>query len=171
LQAFPQLPISKKVEVLVDKFDAIGVTLAQPMNTPIPFPQPAKDNWVTVSPKKRVKSMVQVRPKRNFGLNPTGKDFLQQNSQPSTSNSLQGSNPTPVGPNDIILANPMVMNSEKDLATKDDLLDALKIGTDNAANMDVFLNIQNFEDVEMSMDSSKRKRIEDVEKASSKVLP
>ena len=63
------------------------------------------------------------------------------------------------------------MNSEKDLATKVDPLDALKIGTDNAANMDVFLNLQNFEDVEMSMDSSKRKRIEDVEKASSKVLP
>ena len=65
----------------------------------------------------------------------------------------------------------MVMNSEKDLAIEDDPLDALKIGTDDVANMDVFLNLQNFEDVEMSMDSSKRNRIEDGAEVSSKVLP
>jgi len=65
----------------------------------------------------------------------------------------------------------MVMNSEKDLATKVDPLDALKIGIDDVANMDVFLNLQNFEDVEMSVDSSKRKRIEDGDEASSKILP
>jgi len=65
----------------------------------------------------------------------------------------------------------MVMNSEKDLAIEDDPLDALKIGTDDAANIDVFLNLQNFEDVEMSVDSFKRKRIEDGDEASSKILP
>ena len=63
------------------------------------------------------------------------------------------------------------MNSGKDLAIKDDPLDALKIGTDDAANLDVFLNLQNLEDVEMSVDSSKRKRIEVGDEASSKLLP
>ena len=65
----------------------------------------------------------------------------------------------------------MVMNSDKDLAIEDDPLDAPKIGTDDAANMDVFLNLQNFEDVEMFVDSFKRKRIEDGDEASSKILP
>jgi len=60
------------VEVLVEKFDAIGVTLAQPMNTSMPFPQSVNDNWLTVSPKKRVKFMVQGCSKRNSGLNPIG---------------------------------------------------------------------------------------------------
>ena len=65
----------------------------------------------------------------------------------------------------------MVMNSDKDLAIEDDPLDAPKIGTDDAANMDVFLNLQNFEDVEMFVDSFKRKRIEDGDEVSSKILP
>jgi len=63
------------------------------------------------------------------------------------------------------------MSSEKDLALEDDPLDALQIGPNDDANTDVFLNLQNMEDVEISVDSSKRKRIEDGEEASSKEHP
>jgi len=46
-------------------------------------------------------------------------------------------------------------------------LDALNLGGDEALNVDMFLNLQNIEDVEMSTDSSKRKRSEEGEEASS----
>jgi len=36
------------------------------------------------------------------------------------------------------------------------------------ANMDAYLNLQQFEDVDMSTDSSKRKRLEEEEEASSR---
>ena len=125
LQACPQLPIAQKVEVLVEKFDASGVPVAQPLNDPSLFPHPLDDSWVTVSPKKRVKSMLPVRTKRNSVLNPRRENVAQQNVQPSSSINLQGPNPPPLGPNDIILANPLVMNSDKGLAPEDWMLSRL----------------------------------------------
>ena len=64
LQSCPKLPISKKVEVLMKKFDATGVIIAQPLNVPICIPLSVNDSWVIISPKKRVKSMIQARTKR-----------------------------------------------------------------------------------------------------------
>jgi len=41
------------------------------------------------------------------------------------------------------------------------------VGGDEAPNVNMFLNLQNIEDVEMSIDSSKRLRNEEGEEASS----
>jgi len=46
-----------------------------------------------------------------------------------------------------------------------DPLDGLNLGGVDEPNVDVFLNLQNIEDVEMSTDSSKRKRKEEREEA------
>jgi len=46
-------------------------------------------------------------------------------------------------------------------------LDALKLGGEEEPNMDMYLNLQNIKDVEMSTDSSKRKRNEEGEEATS----
>jgi len=54
---------------------------------------------------------------------------------------MQFPNPTLLGANDIILANPLVMNPEKMQPTEEDSLDALKMGTEDDANMDIFLNL------------------------------
>ena len=75
-------------------------------------------------------------------------------------------NPTPLGLNDIILANIVALKQGKTQIAEGDPLDAFNLGVKEEANMDVFLNLQNIEDVDMSMDSSKRKRIEQGEEAS-----
>ena len=49
---------------------------------------------------------------------------------------------------------------------KDDPLDAIDAGMEDA-NLDEFLNLQNFEDVDMSSDSSKGKRLEEGKQTSS----
>ena len=57
LQSCPNLPMSQKVEVLVEKFDATGVTKAQGGSSSNPI-STSTETWVTVSPKKRVKTML-----------------------------------------------------------------------------------------------------------------
>jgi len=44
-------------------------------------------------------------------------------------------------------------------------LDGLNLGGEEEPNVDMFLNVQNIEDVEMSMDSSKWKRKEEGKEA------
>jgi len=75
-------------------------------------------------------------------------------------------NPAPLGPEDIILANTVAFKMDNPTVPASDPLDALN---DDLADveMDDFLNLQNFEDVEMSSDSAKRKRREEGEEASS----
>jgi len=63
LQTFPKLPLSQKVEVLVEKFDAMGVTIAQTGTMVNPLSATSNENWVTMSPEKRVKTMIQAKPK------------------------------------------------------------------------------------------------------------
>lgn len=48
-----------------------------------------------------------------------------------------------------------------------DMEDMMDEGVDADENVDLFLNIENIEDVEMSTDSAKRKRIEEGEECSS----
>ena len=175
MHACPKMPIAKKVEVLVEKFDATGVTKIQPLHVPTTSSSSLNETWVTVSPKKRVKAMIQPKPLRKSGLKPSGETVSDKILKPSPSNSMPFASPAPLGPNDIILANPLMMNSAKMQTVAEDFmvdpLDALKMGVEVEANMDVFLNLQNFEDVEMSAESAKRKRAEDGDGASSKVLP
>jgi len=113
-----------------------------------------------------------VRPKFNSFLNPSGENLSKGNTQPASSNSMQCPHPAaPLGPNDIILANPLVMKQEKVQTAEEDPLDAINMGIEDEANMDVFLNLQNIEDVEMFVHSSKRKRNKDGEEASSRGPP
>jgi len=48
-----------------------------------------------------------------------------------------------------------------------DPLDGLNMAGEEEPNVDMFLNLQNIDDVEMSTDSSKRKRKEEGEEATS----
>ena len=56
LQSCPNLPLTQKVEVLVEKFDATGVTKAHASSSANPLSPSVHETWVTVSPKKRVKA-------------------------------------------------------------------------------------------------------------------
>ena len=77
------------------------------------------------------------------------------------------STPAPLRPDDIILANAVAFNQNLNHTEEGDPLDALNEGLAEA-NMDIYLNLQNMDDVEMSVDSSKRKRVEEGEEASSR---
>ena len=61
LESCPKLPVSKKIEVLVERFDAQGVSFAnisrsQSSSTSSPSSKPI-DTWVTVTPKKRMRAI------------------------------------------------------------------------------------------------------------------
>jgi len=150
----------------VEKFDATGVTTAQSLNVRNPSNSVTHDSWVTVSPKKRVKSLIHARPKRQSILNPVGESNTEGINPPTHSNFIPGSNAAPLGVDDLILANTVALNFGTNQAKEGDLLDALNVGLEEA-NMDIYLNLQNLEDVDMSVDSAKRKRIEEEEGTSS----
>ena len=66
-----------------------------------------------------------------------------------------------MGPNGILLSNPLVMHHNDVLMFGADPLDGLNMAGEEEPNVDMFLNLQNIDDVEMSTDSSKRKRKEE----------
>jgi len=80
--------------------------------------------------------------------------------------------PAPINDLGIILTNPSVAAL---LATDNDCLsdplaalqDDVPEGMEDDVNMDMFLNLQNLKDVDMSTDSTKRKRCEDGEEVTS----
>ena len=94
-------------------------------------------------------------------------DITKRNGEPSPSNIINCLNLAPLGPNDIILANTMVMKQVEKQLVEREPLDALNLGVEDEANVDMYLNLHNIEDVEMSMDLSKRKRSEEGEEATS----
>ena len=65
-----------------------------------------------------------------------------------------------------MLANALAMQPGQHMGIEDPL-DALNAGQDDEHNVDLYLNLQNYDDVDMASDSSKRKRIEEGEEASS----
>jgi len=71
----------------------------------------------------------------------------------------------------IVLANLASMKSQDEGSPNDDNLVAMVAGDnegmDQEENVDMFLNLENIEDVEMSTDSSKRKRVEEGEECTS----
>jgi len=71
---------------------------------------------------------------------------------------VQPPNPAPMGPNGILLANPLVMHHNDVQMFVADPLNGLNLAGKEDPKVDMFLNLQNVEDVEMSTDSSKRKR-------------
>lgn len=74
-------------------------------------------------------------------------------------------NPTPSNPECIILAD--LKSKTDDLLDEDDPLDDIDKGINEDSNVDMYLNLQNIEDIDMSTDSSKRKRCEDGEEVTS----
>jgi len=124
------------------------------------------ETWVIMSPKKSVKTIIQAKPKGNSILNPNKESNSGGNVQPSSSSFMPFHNPTPLGPDDIILANTMAFKLDKPQATEADPLDAINDGMEDT-NVEAFLNLHTFEHVDISSDSSKRKRLEEGEEASS----
>jgi len=73
-------------------------------------------------------------------------------------------NLAPLGPDDTILANPTTMNETQDPMIETDPLDALNDGMDVENHVNMFLNLY---DIEMSTNSSKKKRCEEGKEATS----
>jgi len=69
--------------------------------------------------------------------------------------------PAPTDPHGIILANPNAMKPQDDCPPPSDNLLAMvedgDEGMEDDANIDMFLNLENIEDVEMSIDSTEKK--------------
>ena len=166
LQSCPNLPLTQKVEVLVEKFDATGVTKVSSSSSATPLPPSVHETWVTVSPKKRVKAMIQARPRRHSSLNPMAENRKDDVVLPPPAPFMPCPNPAPLGPEDIILANAAVFKMDNPTVPATDPLDAFNEDLADA-EMDDFLNLQNIDDVEMSSDSAKRKRREEGDEASS----
>ena len=95
-------------------------------------------------------------------------DATKRNAEPSQLIILACHDLAPLGPNVIIWANAMVMQQREMQFVQGDPLDAFNLGGEEEPNVDMYLNLQNVEDVEMSTDSSKRKRNEEGEEATSK---
>ena len=165
LQSCPKLPLSQKVEVLVEKFDATGVTTAQGGSSSDPL-SASNETWVIVSPKKRVKTMLPPKPKGNSSLNPSKVHCPGDSLHPSSSSFIPTHHPALLGPDDIILANPIAFNLVNDPVDEGDPLDAHNDVMDDN-DVEAFLNLHAIDDVDMSSDSSKRKRLDDGEEASS----
>ena len=111
--------------------------------------------------------MIQATPKRNSILNPQVQNELNATAQPPQNLPTGPPNSAPVGLDGILLANPLVMHHNDVLMFGADPLDGLNVTGEEEPNLYMFLNIQNIEDVEMSTDSSKRKRKEEGKEATS----
>jgi len=112
LEACPKLPISKKVEVVVEKFKCSTNINAPSMPAAPQNPPFSNESWVTVSPKKQVKAMIIAKHRRNSMLNPkrdgTGVT-ITASEPPGLTRALD---PAPLGPDGIMLANAMEMQRE-----------------------------------------------------------
>lgn len=89
--------------------------------------------------------------------------LLETTDQPTVVQKIP--DPTPTNPEGIILAN---LNAIlEDPLVSNDSLDDIDEGMNEDENINMYLNLQNVKDIEMSVDSSKRKRYEDGEEATS----
>ncbi|KAJ8424545.1 hypothetical protein Cgig2_010845 [Carnegiea gigantea] len=122
---------------------------------------------VTVSPKKRVRPALGPRHRKLSNLKPQDLPILTKDLVNLPSQEI----PTPLNPNGIVLANLIVMKSQDEGSSNSDKLMAMDNvgdkGMDEEENVDMFLNLGNIEDMKMSTDSSKRKRIEEGEECNS----
>ena len=71
----PRLPMHKKIEVIVEKFDAQEIGQTSPKTTAFASEPPmVTENWVTVAPKKRIKSFSSIHLSRTLVFKPFGSD-------------------------------------------------------------------------------------------------
>jgi len=176
LEACPNLPMAKKVEVLVERFDAQGVSLANKVvGSSSAGPSQPLDTWVTVTPKKHMRAIQHPKGAFSTGPAPSFKPSTVSQTPPSaiaTSSLSPTFNPAPFHVDGIILAHTAAVVPFGDVPVlNSDLLvshpDALMEGMEEDTNVDLFLNLNNGEDIEMSTDSAKRKREKDGEEVSS----
>ena len=151
----------------MEKFDATGVTKVKSGNVSNPVAPSVNESWVTVSPKKRVKAMIQAKPRGDSILNSERKNKVGGITHHSSSIFTPYHNPAPLGSEDIILANVRACKSAQLQCPEGDPLAAIDAGVEDDT-IDAYLNPHHFEDVDMSSDSSKRKRLEEGEEASSR---
>lgn len=162
LDSCPKLTAQKKVQVVVQKFEE-GTTscIYKEPSSSTNSQIPPFENWITVFPKKRVQPAFGPHHKKMSNLKP--KD------PPIPTNDLiippTQTAPSPSKHKGIVLANLTAMKSQDEGSPNADKLMAIddgeNEGMDEEENVDMFLNLEKIEDVEMSIDSSKRKRVEE----------
>ena len=177
LDSCPNLPVSSKIEVLVERFDAQGVSYANKApsgsSSHSSSPRPPIDTWVKVTPKKRMRAgrtsvlphskSLHTLPSSVLGYGTTSSPPVQPVVGPICVEPL---------PKGILLANIQVEGCPD--ASPAVNLDPLAVfpeadvdGMDEEDNVDLYLNLHKIEDIDMSTDSAKRKRCEDGEEVSS----
>ena len=173
LESCPKLPVSSKIEVLVERFDAQGVFYANKSHSgsaanPSSPNQPI-DTWVKVTPKKRMRAVRNPNMLKTWSLNAIPPSVLGAGAASTPANPNLGPPLADFIPEGVILANPRVAGrSYLDPVVNHDPLDAfLGPVLDEEENVDLFLNLHKIEDIDMSTDSSQCKRCEDGEKVSS----
>lgn len=138
---------------------------------------PLTENWVTVSPKKRTRAMIGTQSKKPSSLKPQGPPTVTiTTSTPLTvpikpkANASKKTN-NPAEHIRVTLADPSVMNTKCENSSNSDTFLHMENdeeeGMDAKENADMYLNLENIEDVEMSSDSTKRKRVEEGEECNS----
>ncbi|KAJ8429480.1 hypothetical protein Cgig2_011066 [Carnegiea gigantea] len=182
--------VCKKIKVFIEKFDNQGLAQANKTTPVDAISHPShSENWVTVASKKRVKSMINPcnfrSSNRIIKTTNTMNSTRQDQNHPPESGSVpppitsEGPpvstthpsvlyripNPTPINPKGIILANLSAM--VEDPPINEEPLDATDEGINDDEDIDKYLNFYNIEDIEISTDSSKRKRCKDGEEATS----
>ena len=132
------------------------------------------DTWVSVTPKKRMRANRSVKSVKT-PLPPPA----TSNAMPNVPVSAAGpscvsppKNPAPAPDPGILLAKPTdnvpVVDKFEGLCDPLQAIPGVVLdGMDDDSNVDMFLNLHNIDDVEMSTDSAKRKRGEDGEEVSS----
>lgn len=132
------------------------------------WPNTPTENWVTVSPKKRVRPAPGLKPQDPpiLDTNPSYPPMAAQSVVPFIKVTSRTCDPA-----GIILANPTDMKNQGEGSSNIDTLNAVtdddEERMDAYENANMFLNLENIEDVEMSTDSSKRKRVEEAEECNS----
>ncbi|KAJ8423877.1 hypothetical protein Cgig2_001543 [Carnegiea gigantea] len=178
LTAVPNDLLRKKIQVVVQKFGDLGdCPPSKEPSSSTHEPPHLTDNWVTVSPKNRVRPLIGPRSKKTSTLKPQDTTVLTSGTSTQLVAALQlllvpeQGVLAPLDPKGIILANPFAMKAQANNSThSDNLVDIIEDeeeGMDADENVDMFLNLENIKDVEMPTDSTKRKRIEEGEECKS----
>lgn len=178
LESCPKLPSQKKIQVVVQRFDESSAksTTTEPPPSDQNIPQ-LSENWVTVSPKKRMRSTSITKHKTHFQRSTQEKESivpaqpptvvdpnkLCPENQKQTTPPNETPNPSPAKGKDTktqdVAYPPTYLLTEEEEKNDEEMEDD--------TNDDIFFNLENIEDVEMSTDSSKRKRIEEGEECNS----
>ena len=94
----------------MEKFNASGITKAQPPSTLSHNPSLPNESWIAVVLKKSVKAMIHARPKSNSLFNPNLDDAAKKNTKPSQPIILSYHNPALLGPMELSWLIPWLCN-------------------------------------------------------------